>query len=127
MSDRPQLLTSNTVSGIDLTAVTGIPLIPRGNAGIIDRISIQVLNAKGGAAAGSYVLFVVDGTGDVILGSGIGLDAAQASGPTSLFNGSGLNVAFTDGLVLTRALTGTAFASGAAVINIWWRQARVGV
>lgn len=117
----PPYLTTAVASAGVVLANGATQLIPAGTSGILTSLSIAATSVLGGAAAGFDTVTITDGTGLVVALGSFGQAAATFSPAIPVINLAGVNIRFRNGLIMTQAVTGTAFAGGGLVTNLAFR------
>jgi hypothetical protein len=85
--------------------------------GVLGGVTITLAGATAAGAAGSLAITLVDGTGAVLLTTGITLAAGQVVDQRNLVSLTGLAIPFRGGISLVVVATGSNFAVGGSLIT----------
>jgi len=118
--ERAFITSINGTSGISL--ITGItPLVAAPKNGIVTGIVVAVTGVQAGAGNGTWLLTIQDGASDTIATMALTMLSGDKLDYAVLYNVTGLNVPFRNGVTAAAVFSGTAFVSGAAEITLYTR------
>ena len=105
---------------VGIQMVAGVtPLIDLRLSGKLSKIAISAGNVLGAGAAGNDTITLVDGTGRILFGTSLGMQAAGFVPSIVLNSVNDVDIDFREGVFLVQVFGGTVFTSGVLWVTLY--------